>query len=428
MRVKGQPKMHRVVMTGATGFIGRHVLAAAIEQNWRVTVLGRKNPTQHVAEFVAWDLDGTRRPSQGLTCDVLIHMAADMRPEWEAISEAEEVARARELFDFVCKTPLIVFISSQASNRHAPTRYGRVKYQIEQLVTARGGIVIRPGLVYSGARHSGLHSRVRHLLARLPIIPDFRPAPIIQPIHVADLSQAIVRAATGEVPRRIYHLGEPSGLRFTEYLRLTARLQLARWRPSLPVPNLLVTAAFPLLKILFIGDIDLAKLKSLMSATQMDTAADLEALSVKLRPLRQGLRPNGRFEVRELITEGWALMSYLLGRPPHRNLVKRYVRSIRKRANHEPLNIRMLLVAYPKLLRLCEGKSVLAARRDLALELRLDIATRIIESSVIGAELFLRTQPFSKIRALGAVISICIVDVLWQLLACGISMRIRDDV
>jgi nucleoside-diphosphate-sugar epimerase len=420
--------MYRVVMTGATGFIGRHVLAAALEQNWSITVLGRKKPSQQVAEFVAWDLEGTRRPSQELACNTLIHMAADMRPECAAISEAEEVARARELFDLVCKTTLVVFVSSQASNRDAPTRYGRVKYQIEQLVTERGGIVIRPGLVYSAARSSGLHSRLRSLIAMFPIIPDFRPGPIVQPIHVADLSRAIIRAASGDVPRRTYLLGQPSGLSFTEYLRSTARLQLGRWRPSLPVPNLFVTAALPLLKVLpLAGGIDVASLKSLMSAKQMDTAADLDALSVKLRPLRQGLRPSGRLELRELITEGWVLMSYLLGRPPHKNLVKRYAISIRKRMNHEPLNIRMLLVAYPKLLRLCEGRSVLSVRRDAALELRLDIATRIIESSVIGAKLFLQAQPVSRIRALAGVMAIAVVDILWQLLALGFPLRLRDE-
>jgi NADH dehydrogenase len=164
-----------------------------------------------------------------------------------------------------------------------------------------------------------------------------------------------------------------------------------------------------------------------MSAKQMDTAADLDALSVKLRPLRQGLRPSGRLELRELITEGWVLMSYLLGRPPHKNLVKRYAISIRKRMNHEPLNIRMLLVAYPKLLRLCEGRSVLSVRRDAALELRLDIATRIIESSVIGAKLFLQAQPVSRIRALAGIMSIAVVDILWQLLALGFPLRLRDE-
>jgi nucleoside-diphosphate-sugar epimerase len=420
--------MRRVVMTGATGFIGRHVLAAALEQNWRVTVLGRKKPAQRIAEFVAWDLEGTRQPSQKLTCDALIHLAADMRPECAAISEPEEVARARELFDVICDTALVVFVSSQASHCDAPTRYGRVKYQIEQFVIERGGVVIRPGLVYSGARCSGLHSRLRRLITRLPVIPDFRPRPLVQPIHVADLSQAIIRVATGELPRKTYQLGQPSGLSFTEYLTSTARLQLGRWRPSLPVPSVLATVALPLLKVLPItGDIDVASLKSLMSAKQMDTAADLDALSVKLRPLRQGLRPSGRWVLRELITEGWALMSYLLGRPPHTNLMKRYVMSIRKRKNHEPLNMRMLLVVYPKLLRLCEGRSILSARRDAELELRLDIATRIIESSVIGAKLVLRTQPISKGRALADIIPIFVAEAVWQLLAAAIPLRVRDE-
>lgn len=85
---------------------------------------GEEKAGTGVARFVAWDLEGRRELPQELACDALIHMAADMRPEGTVVSEAEEVARARELFDLVPRTTLVVFVSSQASNRDAATRYG----------------------------------------------------------------------------------------------------------------------------------------------------------------------------------------------------------------------------------------------------------------------------------------------------------------
>jgi hypothetical protein len=49
------------------------------------------------------------------------------------------------------------------------------------------------------------------------------------------------------------------------------------------------------------------------------------------------------------------------------------------------------------------------------------------ESSAIGAELLLRTQPILRIPASASVASILAIDILWQLLARGITLRIRDD-
>jgi hypothetical protein len=55
-----------------------------------------------------------------------------------------------------------------------------------------------------------------------------------------------------------------------------------------------------------------------------------------------------------------------------------------------------------------------SARRDAELETRLDVAMRIIESSVIGAELFLHTQPIFRIPASGSVASILAIDIPWH--------------
>lgn len=421
--------MYRVTMTGATGFIGQHVLDAAIEQGWDITVLGRRVPRSKV-KFIEWDLATRNGGVRDLACDALIHIAADMRPEWNTISEAEEIARGRELFDAVPETTRIVFLSSQASKPDAPTRYGRVKYQIEQLVHERGGIVIRPGLVYSANRGKDLHSRLRSLLCKLPIIPDLRPAPIVQPIHVVDLSRAIVRAASGAVPSGMYCVAPPDDLSFTEYLKLTARLQLGLWRPAVSVPRALVMATLPvvipILRLLPLN-VDPTSIKSLLSSRHMDTAADLDVLSVEIRPFRDGLRPANNAIVREVIMEGWALMSYLMGRAPPANLVKRYVLAIRQQPRRQPLRLRMLLVYCPRLIRLSEGKNLLSTWRDDDLERRLDIATRILESSVVGAGMFLQTRPVSRSGALLRMGWFVAIDGLWQLIACVLRLRVCDD-
>lgn len=421
-------KMSRVTITGATGFIGRSVLAEAVRRNCQITLLGRQ-PSSHLNhQFFRWNLEGGPAQLPRMECDALIHIAADMRPEDQTIPEAEEVARARELFEFFPENVLVVFISSQASRPDAPTRYGRVKFQIERLVEARSGIIIRPGLVYSAERDRGLHSRLRGLLAKLPAIPDFVPRPVVQPIHVEDLARAVMQCATDRVAKRTYHLGDPEGVTFTEYLRLTARLQISSWRPAVPVPATLVMLALPVLRLLKLtGRIDPVSLKSLLSGTKMPTAGDLEALHLQLRPLREGLRPNGQWRLRELIAEGSALTSYLLGRRAPLNLIKRYVRAIMTVTDGAPMGIRTLYVTYPKLVRLCEGRGFLASTRDPQFEMRLDIATRLVESSIAGAAQFMQTRPVHAVSAVAGLFWAVFVDLVCQAVTLPVKPTIRDE-
>jgi hypothetical protein len=125
--------------------------------------------------------------------------------------------------------------------------------------------------------------------------------------------------------------------------------------------------------------------------------------------------------------EGWALMSYLMGRAPPGNVVKRYVLAVRQQPRRQPLRLRMLLIYCPRLIRLSEGKNLLSTWRDDDLERRLDIATRILESSVVGAGMFLQTRPVSRIGALLRMGWFVAIDGLWQLIACVLRLKVCDD-
>lgn len=418
----------RLTITGASGFVGRAVLAEALRRKCEVTLLGRRPSPDPNVRFHHWDMeDGVARLPH-LDCDALIHVAADMRREDQAMPGVEEVARARELFELCPSNALIIFVSSRASGTDAPTRYGRVKSQIERLVEARGGIVIRPGMVYSAQRGRDLHSRLRGLLAKLPVIPDFLPHPVVQPIHVDDLARAVVRCAAERLPAGIYRLGDPEGVTFTEYLRLIARLQLSVWRPRVPMPAALVRLALPLLRLLpLTGSVDPVSLKSLLSSTTMSAAADLAALQLQLRPLRDGLRPSGRWQLRELIMEGSALTSYLLGRRAPTNLVKRYARAIMKVTDGTPLGIRTFYVTFPKLVRLCEGRGFFGSRRDPQLEMRLDIAILLVESSTFSATQFMQTRRVHAFAAAAAMFMALLVDLVFQIAAMAKKPSIRDE-
>ena len=81
-----------------------------------------------------------------------------------------------------------------------PTAYGRAKWQVEQEILRHGGFVVRPGLVYGGVP-GGVFAGLVDTVRRFPLLPAILPAPRVQPIHVDDLAEGLVRVAEAGRPR-----------------------------------------------------------------------------------------------------------------------------------------------------------------------------------------------------------------------------------
>jgi NADH dehydrogenase len=414
-------------LTGGTGFIGRHVVAKALSRGWRVRLFGRSASSCPGAAFTAWDLM-TPPPQENLSDTAcLIHLATDTRFESEAMSEEAEVESARALFA-AAPQARIVFISSQSSNASAQTRYGRVKARIEILVEARNGVVIRPGMVYGGDRNAGLHARLCNIVRLLPAIPDLRPAAFVQPIHVDDLAEAILRASAPQFPPGTYQVGDIDGISMSAYLRAIARARYGLWRPLIAVPRavLLLAARFgaPVLKLI---KIDPSSITGLFALKRMDTAGSLRALDLKLRPLADGLRPNGSSTRRELLMEGRALIEFLCPRMHSIGVMKRYVRAIDAVDGGQPLFMSMKFLAWPSLLRLVEDRGLLRrAVRYPELQRRLDIAARVAEASTGGARQFMAIRATSYPLAFMFLSAYLASEMVWQVLRIGWVPLLRD--
>jgi nucleoside-diphosphate-sugar epimerase len=418
----------RVLITGGTGFIGRHVVAAALARGWQVCLLGRRASQYPETQFIPWDL-AIVPPVERLTgVSSLIHLAADLRLETEAIRENAEVDSARFLFAALPPNTRIVFISSQSSNLEAPTRYGRVKARIEALVGEHNGVVLRPGLVFGGDQNAGLHARLCRIVRILPIILDLRPATLVQPIHVDDLAEAILRVASRNVSPGVYCVGDANGISMTAYLRAIARLRYGLWRPSIPTPKILIwMLARYAQSMLRAINLDQQNMLGLMALKRMETAASLRVLELDLRPFRDGLRPNGSCARRELLMEGRALLTFVTGQPPPVGVLKRYVLAVEVVDGGQPLSLSTKFVAWPALLRLVEDRGLLQRSSHPDLERRLEIATRVAEASVTGAQNFMATKATTSFMAYISLSAVLALELFWHLVRLGLRPSLRDN-
>jgi nucleoside-diphosphate-sugar epimerase len=67
--------MKTVLVTGASGYVGREVVRQLLETGMHVTALGRTTPPGKIA-FIQADLDGVKAALAGKSFDVIIHLAS----------------------------------------------------------------------------------------------------------------------------------------------------------------------------------------------------------------------------------------------------------------------------------------------------------------------------------------------------------------
>jgi uncharacterized protein YbjT (DUF2867 family) len=204
----------RLLIFGASGFIGAHLARYATSQGCEVVALCRSGS---VAEFTGkclkWNFGASLSTSamQGVNC--AIHLAHDFNgPEGARLTLEETLAN-------VCRLRANgvhrqVFFSSYSAGEHAASLYGRTKFAIERGLPATDDVVIvRPGLVLGGG---GIYGRIHKWAKLLPVIPlpdgGYGHVPVIE---VGRLCRETLAIAQDTSPHREYNLfeREPRSLR-----------------------------------------------------------------------------------------------------------------------------------------------------------------------------------------------------------------------
>jgi nucleoside-diphosphate-sugar epimerase len=236
-------------ITGANGFIGRHVSDRFAADGWTVRPIVRRDVAAgRVGELIAG-------------ADVVVHVAGATRAPSSALLRESNVELTRRIVEVSRQTGVrrIVLISSQAaagparSAHEAVTEesppapieaYGRSKLDAERVVeSASAGfehVIIRPASVYGPGDRDFL-AMFRLVRFGLAIHAGNRDQ-LISIVHVRDLVDAIARAATTTATDRTFFVSNDEPVRWRELFRLAAECAGRTIVADVNLPRPLVTA------------------------------------------------------------------------------------------------------------------------------------------------------------------------------------------
>ena len=224
-----------VAVTGATGFVGRHTVAALAAQGWNLRVLARSQPA-HVLwkhfqpEVVLGSLDDTRSLQKLVKgVDAVLHLAGAIKARDEAEFLRINRDGSRAVAEAVLKAAPnahFLHVSSLAAREPQLSGYAASKRLGEEAVFAVLGhgrvSVIRPPAVYGPGDRETL---VFFQLARQRWMPLLGPdSARIALIHVADAARMLAAQLASAPSGQVQYIadGHPAGYGWRDILGAAA--------------------------------------------------------------------------------------------------------------------------------------------------------------------------------------------------------------
>lgn len=243
----------KVLVIGANGFLGRHIVRALADAGHAVAAGVRRVPARKPAdiEYRAVDFNQADDPPAWRDLlagvDIVVNAVGIFRESAHATFQQLHVRAPQALFAACARAGVrrVIQISALGADAQAGTAYHRSKRAADDYLLSLplDAVVLQPSLVYG---KDGASAALFGALATLPWIPAPELGSArVQPVHVDDVAAAVVALADPARPQpaRIALVG-PRPLSWRAFLAdLRAALGMPGRARFLPVPAWLAAAA-----------------------------------------------------------------------------------------------------------------------------------------------------------------------------------------
>ena len=244
--------MH-VLLTGATGYVGGHVLDALLRRGHAVRALvrggggdlaARDDVEVHRGDVTdAASLEGAFRG-----VDAVVHLVGIIEedPSEGVTFQRVHVDGTRNVVEAARRAGVgrFVHMSANGARPDGVSAYQTTKWEAERSVRAAGfehWVIFRPSILFGdpGEDNPEFAKQLWETLVKpFPLLPVFGDGQYeMQPVHVEAVADAFAQAVTRDASHGVaYCAAGPERLPYTEVLRRIARGGGVAPRPTVPVP------------------------------------------------------------------------------------------------------------------------------------------------------------------------------------------------
>lgn len=286
----------RVLVTGATGFVGGYICRQLLAEGWQVRGLSRSvdEPLPDGVEAAQGDVvsgEGLAAAMAGV--DAVIHLVGIIQEKGETTFERVHVEGTRRVLAAATEAGVGRFVQMSAlgASLEAESGYQRTKAEAEELV--RGSdltwTIMRPSLIF-GVGDGFFSGTLRDLAVTAPVVPvvgdgDFP----FRPIFIGDVATAFANALKlPAAERRTFELTGPQEYTLRELL-VKVRDLLRPGKPLVSVPLPLMRLGIVLFRLLPNPPITQDQFLMLQAGNTGDPRPAVEALELELAPLEEHL-------------------------------------------------------------------------------------------------------------------------------------------
>jgi nucleoside-diphosphate-sugar epimerase len=230
----------RILVTGAGGFVGQHVVRYLLEHGYRVRAMIRR-PRPDLGsgidlETIQGDMKDYRSVlSATRDIDVVVHLAAAKADETDSydtnVIGAENLVRACA-DQKVCS---IVVVSTISTKLQQKGLYAETKAKADKIFLAGNvpAIILRPSIIYGDMKSGIFGTLVR--FSHLPVVPVIGSGKQhFAPIHVEDIARAIeIACLSPQLCGTIYDIGGPDLVTLNELTETIAHSLCGRQKRRL---------------------------------------------------------------------------------------------------------------------------------------------------------------------------------------------------
>lgn len=242
----------RCLVTGATGYIGGHLVPELLERGHAVRAMARTPAKLDDAswrdrvEVVKGDLtdpDSLTAAFEGT--DVVYYLVHSMGTSKDFVAEERQSARNVAAAAKQAGVRRVVYLSGLHPEGVELSRHLASRTEVGEILIESGieTVVLQAGIVIGSG--SASFEMVRHLTDRLPAMTTPKWVHnMIQPISIGDTLYYLVEAATADIPEsRAWDIGGPDAMEYGEAMQIYADVAGLSRRIIIVLPFLTPTIA-----------------------------------------------------------------------------------------------------------------------------------------------------------------------------------------